>query len=76
MGGSFGDGESKIVRNLTKPPMVNNILEFISELLLVLYVFYVDLALYHNLCFLSRIALQSQNQPACMPVNLDQTMRI
>lgn len=29
--GSFGDGESKVVRNLTKPPMVNNILEFISE---------------------------------------------
>jgi hypothetical protein len=31
VGGSFGDGESKVVRNLTKPPMVNNILEFISE---------------------------------------------
>eukprot|EP00804_Cyclotella_cryptica_P001599 CCRYP_014939-RA/>CCRYP_014939-RA protein AED:0.04 eAED:0.04 QI:151/1/1/1/1/1/2/611/601 len=29
--GSFGDGESKVVRNLTKPPMMNNILEFISK---------------------------------------------
>jgi hypothetical protein len=31
VGGDFGDGESKVVRNLTKPPMVNSILEFISE---------------------------------------------
>ena len=29
--GEFGDGESKIVRNLTKPPMVNSIIEFVSE---------------------------------------------
>ncbi|KAL7517154.1 hypothetical protein ACHAWX_002100 [Stephanocyclus meneghinianus] len=29
--GSFGDGESKVVRNLTKPPMMNNVLEFISK---------------------------------------------
>ena len=31
VGGAFGDGESKIVRNLTKPPMVNNLLEFVSK---------------------------------------------
>ncbi len=30
MGGSFGDGESKVVRNLTKPPMVNSLLEFLT----------------------------------------------
>mmetsp|Transcript_9618 Transcript_9618/g.20824 ORF Transcript_9618/g.20824 Transcript_9618/m.20824 type:complete len:858 (+) Transcript_9618:181-2754(+) len=29
-GGAFGDGESKIVRNLTKPPMVNSIIEFVT----------------------------------------------
>lgn len=29
-GGSFGDGESKVVRNLTKPPMVNSIIEFVT----------------------------------------------
>ena len=31
VGGSFGDGESKVVRNLTKPPMVNSIIEFVSK---------------------------------------------
>jgi len=29
-GGSFGDGESKVVRNLTKPPMVSSIIEFVT----------------------------------------------
>jgi len=29
-GGAFGDGESKVVRNLTKPPMVNSIIEFVT----------------------------------------------
>jgi len=29
-GGSFGDGESKVVRNLTKPPMVSCVLEFMT----------------------------------------------
>lgn len=29
-GGSFGDGESKVVRNLTKPPMVSSPLEFVT----------------------------------------------
>jgi len=28
--GSFGDGESKVVRNLTKPPMVSSIIEFVT----------------------------------------------
>lgn len=28
--GKHGDGESKIVRNLTKPPMVNGLLEFVT----------------------------------------------
>ncbi|KAL7462983.1 hypothetical protein ACHAXS_003356 [Conticribra weissflogii] len=31
--GRFGDGETKVVRNLTKPPMVNSIIEFVSEYL-------------------------------------------
>ena len=32
--GKFGNaGESKIVRNLTRPPMVNSNLEFVSEYL-------------------------------------------
>ena len=30
MGGSFGDGESKVVRNLTKPPMVSSLIEFVT----------------------------------------------
>mmetsp|Transcript_418 Transcript_418/g.927 ORF Transcript_418/g.927 Transcript_418/m.927 type:complete len:174 (-) Transcript_418:162-683(-) len=30
VGGRFGDGETKVVRNLTKPPMVNSILEFVT----------------------------------------------
>jgi len=29
-GGSFGDGESKVVRNLTKPPMVSSLIEFVT----------------------------------------------
>jgi hypothetical protein len=29
-GGPYGDGESKIVRNLTKPPMVSSELEFVT----------------------------------------------
>lgn len=29
-GGSFGDGESKVVRNLTKPPMVSSVIEFVT----------------------------------------------
>ena len=29
-GGAFGDGESKVVRNLTKPPMVSSIIEFVT----------------------------------------------
>lgn len=28
--GSFGDGESKVVRNLTKPPMVKSLIEFVT----------------------------------------------
>jgi hypothetical protein len=48
VGGDFGDGESKVVRNLTKPPMVNSILEFISESLVF------DL----NIC--SRISIRAQ----------------
>ena len=28
--GKHGDGESKIVRNLTKPPMVSSLLEFVT----------------------------------------------
>jgi len=30
IGGPHGDGESKIVRNLTKPPMVSSLLEFVT----------------------------------------------
>ena len=29
-GGPYGDGESKVVRNLTKPPMVSSELEFVT----------------------------------------------
>ena len=28
--GSFGDGESKILRSLAKPPMINNVIEFVT----------------------------------------------
>lgn len=28
--GSFGDGETKVVRNLTKPPMVSSLIEFVT----------------------------------------------
>ena len=28
--GAFGDGESKVVRNLTKPPMVSSLIEFVT----------------------------------------------
>jgi len=34
-------GESKIVRNLTRPPMVNSNLEFVSEYYLVVFVVFV-----------------------------------
>ena len=30
VGGPFGDGESKVVRNLTKPPLVSGIVEFVT----------------------------------------------
>ncbi|KAL7544604.1 hypothetical protein ACHAWF_007980 [Thalassiosira exigua] len=29
-GGAFGDGESKVVRNLTKPPMISSLVEFVT----------------------------------------------
>ena len=29
-GGAFGDGECKIVRSLTRPPMVNGLVEFVT----------------------------------------------
>ena len=47
--GKFGNaGESKIVRNLTRPPMVNSNLEFVSEYL------------YHGCCYCCDIYLLAQ----------------
>ena len=49
------DGECKIVRNLTRPPMVNSNLEFVSE--------YISLSLFLSVCFEEYIVCVQTNSP-------------